>query len=272
MSTQNKINHKTILDIKKMKIEGEKITVLTAYDYGMASILDESDIDIILVGDSLGNVVLGYDTTLPVTMEDMLHHTKAVSRASKNALIVADMPFLSYQVSPEAALANAGRFLKEADAQAVKLEGGREQVETVHKITCAGIPVMAHLGLTPQSIHQLGGYKVQGKKEDAAEKMMQDAKSLEEAGAFSLVLECVPEKLAAEITRSLSIPTIGIGAGVHCDGQVLVINDMLGMNERMTPKFVKKYANLNLEIRKAVKTYIGEVKQGNFPDSEHSFK
>jgi len=272
MSTQNKITRKTILDIKKMKIEGEKITVLTAYDYGMASILDECNIDMILVGDSLGNVILGYDTTLPVTMEDMLHHTKAVSRAAQNALIVADMPFLSYQVSPEAALANAGRFLKEANAQAIKLEGGEEQVETVHKITSAGIPVMTHLGLTPQSIHQLGGYKVQGKKEDAAEKMIRDAKSLEEAGAFSLVLECVPEKLAAEITRSISIPTIGIGAGVHCDGQVLVINDMLGMYERMTPKFVKKFAHLNLEIKKAVKNYIEEVKHGTFPDGEHSFK
>jgi len=272
MSTQSKISRKTILDIKKMKTQGEKITMLTAYDYMMASILDESSIDILLVGDSLGNVVLGYDSTLPVTMEDMLHHTKAVSRAVKNAMIVADMPFLSYQVSPEAALANAGRFLKEADAQAIKLEGGREFAETVHKMTYAGIPVMAHLGLTPQSVHQLGGYKVQGKKEDAAEIMMQDAKILEEAGAFSVVLECVPEKLAADITRSLSIPTIGIGAGVHCDGQVLVINDMLGMYDRMTPKFVKKYANLNLDIKNAVKLYIQDVKTSAFPDPEHSFK
>ena len=272
MSTQNKINRKTILDIKKMKIEGEKITVLTAYDYGMASIMDECNIDMILVGDSLGMVVLGYDTTLPVTMEDMLHHTKAVSRAAQNALIVADMPFLSYQVSPEVALSNAGRFLKEANAQAIKLEGGQEQVETVHKITCAGIPVMAHLGLTPQSIHQIGGYKVQGKKEDAARKIVEDAKILEEAGAFSLVLECIPEGLASEITHSLTIPTIGIGAGVNCDGQVLVINDMLGIYDRFTPKHVKKYANLNLEIKKAVKTYIAEVKHGTFPDSEHSFK
>ena len=272
MSTQNKINRKTILDIKKMKIEGEKITVLTAYDYGMASIMDECIIDMILVGDSLGMVVLGYDTTLPVTMEDMLHHTKAVSRAAQNALIVADMPFLSYQVSPEVALSNAGRFLKEANAQAIKLEGGQEQVETVHKITCAGIPVMAHLGLTPQSIHQIGGYKVQGKKEDAARKIVEDAKILEEAGAFSLVLECIPEGLASEITHSLTIPTIGIGAGVNCDGQVLVINDMLGIYDRFTPKHVKKFANLNLEIKKAVKTYIAEVKHGAFPDSEHSFK
>jgi 3-methyl-2-oxobutanoate hydroxymethyltransferase len=272
MSAQNKITRKTILDIKKMKMQGEKITVLTAYDYGMASIMDESDIDIILVGDSLGMVVLGYDTTLPVTMEDMLHHTQAVSRGVRKSLVVADMPFLSYQVSPEAALANAGRFLKEADAQAVKLEGGREQAQTVRKITRSGIPVMAHLGLTPQSIHQLGGFKVQGKKEDAAQEMMQDAKILEESGAFSVVLECVPEKLAGEITNVLSIPTIGIGAGVHCDGQVLVVNDMLGMYDKMTPKFVKKYANLNPDIRNAVKSYIQEVKTGAFPDAEHSFK
>jgi len=272
MSSQTIITRKTILDIKKMKTQGEKISMLTAYDFGMATILDECGVDIILVGDSLGNVVLGYDTTLPVTMEDMVRHTQAVSRGVNKALLVADMPFLSYQVSPAEALTNAGRFLKEANAQAVKLEGGREYAEIIHKMTYAGIPVMAHLGLTPQSVNQLGGFKVQGKKEDAAEKIMQDAKILEEAGAFSVVLECVPEKLAAEISQSLSMPTIGIGAGVHCDGQVLVVNDMLGMNERFTPKFVKKYANLNLEIKKAVKTYIGEVKQGNFPDSEHSFK
>jgi 3-methyl-2-oxobutanoate hydroxymethyltransferase len=187
-------------------------------------------------------------------------------------MIVADLPFLSYQISPEEALANAGRFAKETDAQAVKLEGGQEMAETVRKITTAGIPVMAHLGLTPQSIHQLGGYKVQGKKEEAAEKMLADAKSLEEAGAFSLVLECVPEKLAAEITRSISIPTIGIGAGVACDGQVLVVNDMLGMYDRMTPKFVKRYANVNTDIKNAVKKYISEVKEQVFPDADHSFK
>lgn len=266
------MTRKTTADIKKMKTSGEKISMLTAYDFAMASILDECSVDIILVGDSLGNVVLGYDTTLPVTMEDMLHHTKAVSRGSHHALIIGDMPFLSYQVSEQTALINAGRFIQEADAQAVKLEGGREYAETVRKITVAGIPVMAHLGLTPQSIHQLGGYKVQGKKEDAARRIMEDAKILEEAGAFSVVLECVPEGLAADVTTSLNIPTIGIGAGMHCDGQVLVINDLLGMSERFTPKFVKKYANLNSEIKKAVKTYIGEVKNGNFPDSEHSFK
>jgi 3-methyl-2-oxobutanoate hydroxymethyltransferase len=272
MSTQSKITRKTTLDIRKMKTQGEKITMLTAYDYGMASILDESEIDIILVGDSLGNVVLGYDSTLPVTMEDMVRHTQAVARGAHKAMIVADMPFLSYQVSPEAALTNAGRFLKEADAQAVKLEGGREHADIVHKMTYAGIPVMAHLGLTPQSVHQLGGYKVQGKKEDAAEKMMQDALILEEAGAFALVLECVPEKLAAEITRALAIPTIGIGAGVSCDGQVLVVNDMLGMYDRMTPKFVKKYLNLNQEIKNAVRRYVQDVKTSAFPDAEHSFK
>jgi 3-methyl-2-oxobutanoate hydroxymethyltransferase len=182
------------------------------------------------------------------------------------------MPFLSYQVSKEEALNNAGRFLKEANAQAVKLEGGRDFAEIVRKITLSGIPVMAHLGLTPQSIHQIGGYKVQGKKDEDARRIIEDAKILEQAGAFSIVLECIPEGLASEVTKSISIPTIGIGAGVHCDGQVLVINDLLGMNDRFTPKFVKKYANLNLEIKKAVKNYIGEVKNGNFPDSEHSFK
>ncbi len=272
MSTQNKSSRKTILDIKKMKVLGERITVLTAYDYAISSILDECGVDMILVGDSLGMVVLGYDTTLPVTMEDMLHHTKAVSRAALNSLVIADMPFLSYQVSPQLALANAGRFLQEAGAQAVKLEGGRDTAETVRKITSAGIPVMAHIGLTPQSIHQIGGFKVQGKKEDAALRIIEDAKILEEAGAFSIVLELVPEKLAEEITKTISIPTIGIGGGVHCDGQVLVINDMLGLYDKFTPKHVKKYANLNPEIKKAVRSYITEVKNCTFPDIEHSFK
>jgi 3-methyl-2-oxobutanoate hydroxymethyltransferase len=272
MSTQSKSSRKTIVDIKKMKEMGEKITMLTAYDYATSSILDECGIDIILVGDSLGMVVLGYDTTLPVTMEDMLHHTKAVSRAALNSLIVADMPFLSYQVSTSVAVANAGRFLQEAGAQAVKLEGGRESAETISKITSSGIPVMGHVGLTPQSINQLGGNKVQGKKEDAAFRIIEDAKILEDAGAFSIVLELVPEKLAEEITKSIKIPTIGIGGGIHCDGQVLVINDMLGLFDKFTPKHVKKYANLSLEIKKAVKVYISEVKSGSFPDSEHSFK
>ena len=272
MSTQNKSSRKTILDIKKMKGLGEKITVLTAYDYPIAAVLDECGIDMILVGDSLGMVVLGYDTTLPVTMEDMLHHTKAVSRAAQNSLIIADMPFLSYQVSSELALANAGCFLQEAGAQAVKLEGGRESAEAVRKITAAGIPVMAHIGLTPQSIHQIGGFKVQGKKEAAALRIIEEAKIMEDAGAFSIVLELIPEKLAEEITKSISIPTIGIGGGINCDGQVLVINDMLGMYDKFTPRHVKKYANLNQEIRKAVKGYINDVKNCSFPDSEHSFK
>jgi 3-methyl-2-oxobutanoate hydroxymethyltransferase len=272
MSTQKKNIRKTTADIKKMKITGEKIAMLTAYDFGISSILDDSDIDMILVGDSLGMVVLGYETTLPVTMEDMLHHTKAVARAAQKALIITDMPFLSYQISSETALANAGRFLQEANAQGIKLEGGREYADTVRKITQAGIPVMAHLGLTPQSIHQIGGFKVQGKQEDSATRILQDAKILEEAGAFSMVLECIPEKLAQEITKSISIPTIGIGAGIDCDGQVLVVNDMLGMYDRLTPKHVKKYANLNLEIKKAIHDYIKEVKQLKFPDSEHCFK
>ena len=272
MSTQNKSSRKTILDIKKMKGLGEKITVLTAYDFITSSILDECGIDIILVGDSLGNVILGYDDTLPVTMEDMIHHTKAVTRAAHNSFVTGDMPFLSYQVSPELALANAGRFLKEAGAQAIKLEGGREVAETVRKMTSVGIPVMGHLGLTPQSIHQIGGWKVQGKKEDSASKIIEDARILEEAGVFSIVLELIPEKLAEQISHSISIPTIGIGAGQYCDGQVLVINDMLGMFDKFSPKHVKKYANLNAEIRKAVNAYITDVKNCSFPDSEHSFK
>ena len=256
--------------IREKKIKGEKITMLTAYDYATAIVLDESGVDIILVGDSLGMVVLGYDSTLPVTMEDMLHHTKAVARGTKRALVIADMPFLSYQVSTEEALRNAGKFLKEADAQGVKLEGGREIADLIRKITTIGIPVMAHLGLTPQSVHQLGGYKIQGKDDATAKKLMEDARIIEEAGAFSVVLECVPAALAGKISQSITIPTIGIGAGVDCDGQVLVINDMLGMFERFTPKFVKKYCNLNAQMKEGVKKYIDEVKSGAFPDEEHS--
>ena len=272
MSTLKKTIRKTTADIRKMKTNSEKISVLTAYDYIFSSLMDDCGIDMILVGDSLGNVVLGYENTLPVTMEDMLHHTKAVTRAAQKALIIADMPFLSYQISPEKALENAGRFLKEADAQAVKLEGGREYADTVLKITRAGIPVMAHLGLTPQSIHQIGGFKVQGKQEASAARILEDAKILEEAGAFSLVLECIPEKLALEITDSISIPTIGIGAGVHCDGQVLVVHDMLGMYEQLAPRHVKRYAHLSTEIKKAVTDYIKDVKEAKFPAAEHCFK
>lgn len=271
MSTQGKVNKVTTSVIRNMKQKGEKITMLTAYDYSTARIVDEAGIDMILVGDSLGMVVLGYDSTLPVTMEDMVRHTKAVSRGVKRAMVVGDMPFMSYQASPDEAILNAGRLLKEADAHAVKLEGGREFAHLVHRIVSAGIPVMGHLGLTPQSVHQFGGYKVQGKDEPAAQRIMDDAKALEESGAFSIVLECVPTGLAEKITNMLSIPTIGIGAGPHCDGQVLVVNDMLGMFDRFVPKFVKQYVHLGGVMKDAVGGYIQEVKSGTFPGSEHSF-
>jgi 3-methyl-2-oxobutanoate hydroxymethyltransferase len=271
MSKLSKVNKITTAVIRGMKKKGEKITMLTAYDYAMASVLDDVGIEMLLVGDSLGMVVLGYDSTLPVTMNDMLHHTRAVSRGTKSAMVVADMPFLSYQCSVEDAVRNAGRFLQEAGAHAVKLEGGREVAESVQRMTSAGIPVVGHLGLTPQSVQQFGGFKIQGKEKSAAERIAEDAKILEDAGAFSIVLECVPASLAQRITDSLSIPTIGIGAGAGCDGQVLVVNDMLGMYERFVPKFVKQYANLNSSIREAVKAYLEEVKKGSFPDEEHSF-
>jgi len=271
MSTQGKLNNITTAVIKDMKKKNQKITMLTAYDYGTAVVVDEAGIDIILVGDSLGMVVLGYESTLPVTMGDMIHHTKAVCRGAKRAMVIGDMPFMSYQVSVAEAVRNAGRFLQEAGAHGVKLEGGREVAEATRRIASAGIPVMAHLGLTPQSVHQLGGYKVQGKGDAAAKRMIEDARILEEAGAFAVVLECVPVQLAREITESLTISTIGIGAGVHCDGQVLVINDMLGIFERFTPKFVKKYANLNLQMKEAVRQYCDEVRTGAFPDDAHSF-
>jgi 3-methyl-2-oxobutanoate hydroxymethyltransferase len=271
MSTQSKITTVTTAVVRQMKQKKEKITMLTAYDYPTAAAVDEAGIDIILVGDSLGMVVLGYDSTLPVTMEDMIRHTKAVTRAAKRAMVIGDMPFMSYQVSVEEALRNAGRFMQEAGAHGIKLEGGREVAEVTRRIVQAGIPVMAHIGLTPQSVHQLGGYKVQGKDHPSATRLMEDAKILEEAGAFSIVLECVPAALAEKITTSLSMVTIGIGAGAHCDGQVLVVNDMLGLFERFTPKFVKKYANLNVEIKAAVGQYIREVREGQFPGPEHSF-
>ena len=271
MSTQGKLNKITTAVIRDMKKKNQKVTMLTAYDYGTAAVVDEAGVDIILVGDSLGMVVLGYDSTLPVTMEDMIHHTKAVCRGAKRAMVLGDMPFMSYQASVDEAVRNAGRFLQEAGAHGVKLEGGREVAEVTRRIASAGIPVMAHLGLTPQSVHQLGGYKVQGKGDAAAKRMIEDARLLEEAGAFAVVLECVPVQLAREITESLTISTIGIGAGVHCDGQVLVINDMLGIFERFTPKFVKKYANLNLQMKEAVRQYCDEVRTGAFPDDAHSF-
>lgn len=237
----------------------------------MATLVDASGIDAILVGDSLGNVVLGYDSTVPVTMEDMIHHLRAVSRGVKRALVVGDMPFLSYHISREESVRNAGRLMQEGLAQAVKLEGGSEVADTVRAITAAGIPVMGHLGLTPQSVHQMGGFKVQGKDGDAARRLLEDAKKLEDAGVFAIVLECIPRQLAKVVTESVSVPTIGIGAGVHCDGQVLVTNDLLGMFSDFTPKFVKQYANLKEQIQQACREYQQKVRNKDFPGPEHVF-
>ncbi len=252
------------------KKAGEKIVSLTAYDFISARILDEVGIDIILVGDSAANVFAGEKTTLPITMEEMLYHTKVVARAVKNSLVIADMPFLSYQVSVEAAVYNAGRFLQ-VGACGVKLEGGKPMAQTVKRLVDLGIPVMGHLGLTPQSIHKFGGYKTQGVGEEAGARMLEDAKLLESAGCFSIVLEKIPRELARRITGAINIPTIGIGAGPYCDGQVLVLHDMLGLFEEFTPRFVKRYASLSEEMRNAVKQYKKEVEGGIFPDEEHSF-
>jgi len=257
--------------LQDKKKSNEKITMLTSYDYSMASLVDKAGIDVILVGDSLGMVVLGYQDTLPVTMEDMIHHTQAVARGTERAMVVADMPFLSYHVSLEESVRNAGCFLKEAGAQAVKLEGGVERTDTIKAILDAQIPVMGHIGLTPQSVHQFGGFKVQGKDINTASRLIKDARALEEAGVFAIVLECVPAALAQKITAELKIPTIGIGAGPYCDGQVLVINDMLGMFSGHIPKFVKKYADLQPIILEALKNYKDEVNSGTFPAQEHSF-
>jgi len=254
-----------------MKDEGDKISVLTAYDYPTARILDECGVEVILVGDSVGNVVTGRINTLPVTIEEMIYHTQAVSRAVKNALVIIDMPFMSYQTSIEEARKNAGRMIKESGAEAVKLEGGVNMEETIKAITDIDIPVMAHIGLTPQSIHRMGGYQIQGKEDKQKEKLLKDAQAVERAGAFSVVLEVIPKNLAKEITKILGIPTIGIGAGIHCDGQVLVIHDLLGMSGEFRPKFVKKYINLEELISKAVKEYITEVKDIKFPGNKHSF-
>lgn len=261
----------TVPEIKRMKEKGEKITALTAYDYSFARILDAAGIDILLVGDSLGSVIQGQESTLPVTLDDVIYHTRAVVRGRKRALVVADMPFLTFQISVEEAKRNAGRLLQEGGAEAVKLEGGVEMLETVEAIVEIGIPVMGHVGLTPQSLHCFGGYKVQGKDRDQREKIIQDALAVEEGGAFSIVLEGIPMDLAQEITRRLSIPTIGIGAGLHCDGQVLVVHDMLGLFDMYAPKFVKQYADLKGVMAEAVKNFVTEVKEGRFPDEEHSF-
>ena len=246
--------------------------MLTAYDYSTAKLMDEAGINAILVGDSLGNVVLGYEDTISVTMEDMIHHGSAVARGAKNAMVVIDMPFMSYQTSVYDAVVNAGRLMKEGRANAVKLEGGAEVCEQIKAITNAGIPVMAHLGLTPQSINALGGHRVQGKTEEDAQKLLDNAKAVEKAGAFAVVLECVPSKLAELITKTLTIPTIGIGAGAGCDGQVLVYQDMLGMYSDFTPKFVKKYADLGSIMKEAFKNYIDDLDNGSFPQQEHTYK
>ena len=262
----------TITTFKEQKVKGDKITMLTAYDYSTAKLMDNAGINGILIGDSLGMTMLGYEDTLSVTMEDMIHHTACVARGAQNALVVADMPFMSYQVSVEEAVRNAGRLMKEGRAQAVKLEGGASVCKQIKAITEASIPVMAHLGLTPQSVNAFGGFKVQGKSLEAARTLIEDAKRVEEAGAFSVVLECVPAALAKIITETISIPTIGIGAGAGCDGQILVYQDMLGMYSDFTPKFVKKFANVGQVMTQAFSDYIKETKEGTFPTVEQSFK
>lgn len=262
---------KTVKDFLTMKTAGEKITMLTAYDAAMSRLLSSCEVDMLLVGDSLGMVVLGYDSTVPVTMEQMLHHSSAVRRGAPDAFVVGDMPFGSYQTGTRDATINALRFVKEAGCDAVKLEGGLEVCEVVETLVRSGISVVGHLGLTPQTAAQLGGYKVQGKDLEGAKKMLNDARALQAAGAFCLVLECVPSELATIISNDLEIPTIGIGAGAGCDGQVLVVNDMLGMFEKFIPKFVKQYQNLAPEMREGVKQYVAEVKAGDFPSADQSF-
>ncbi|MBS7287985.1 MAG: 3-methyl-2-oxobutanoate hydroxymethyltransferase [Candidatus Freyarchaeota archaeon] len=261
----------TVIDLYLMKKEGRKITMLTAYDYPTALILDEAGVDIILVGDSLGNVILGYKNTIPVTMDDMVRHCAAVSRGIKRALVVGDMPFMSY-ATPELAVRNAGRLVQEGGVEAVKLEGGREVASTVKLLVDNGVPVMGHIGLTPQSIYKFGGYKVQGRTAKAAKKLIEDAEILEKAGVFSIVLECIPWKVAKIITESISVPTIGIGAGAYCDGQVLVTYDMLGFFEGFKPKFVKQYCNIRKFIMDAVGKYISEVRSGIYPTVEYSYE
>ncbi len=271
-STDTQRKKVTTYTYRRKKERGEVITMLTAYDYPTAVAVDLAGIDSILVGDSLGLVVLGYENTLPVTMDDMIHHCKAVARGAKYALLIGDMPFMSYQTSPDDAVRNAGRFLQEAGMDAVKLEGGRERRETVEAIVGAGIPVMGHLGLTPQSMHQLGGYRAQGKTASAAKKILEDAIILQEAGCFGIVLETIPTQLAKFMSEKLEIPTIGIGAGDGCDGQVLVTHDLLGLFDRFTPRFVKKYADLHGIMAQAFEQYKLEVEKGQFPTPEHGFE
>lgn len=261
----------TLPKIIQMKPQGKKITMMTAYDYATGMLCEKAGIDTILVGDSLAMTVLGYESTVFITMEEMLHHTRAVKRGAQNTFLIADMPFGSYNASAEQAIMNASRFVQEAGVEAVKLEGGTTAADTVTAVVKAGIPVLGHIGLTPQTVIQLGGYKVQGKTEEAADRLVEDAKALERAGAFGVVLECIPSELAAAITAAVSIPTIGIGAGPQCDGQVLVYNDVVGLFDKFTPKFVKQYAKLDEIIVKGLEQYKLEVQQGVFPDEEHSF-
>ena len=275
MSSSNSLSERkkvTTQTFRTKKKRGEILTMLTAYDYPTALAMDRAGIDTILVGDSLGMVVLGYENTLPVTMDVMLHHCKAVARGAKYALLIGDMPFMSYQASVADAVRNAGRFLQEAGMDAVKLEGGRERREAVEGIVGAGIPVMGHIGLTPQSVHQLGGFRAQGKSAEAAKRLLEDALILQEAGCFSILLETIPTQLASLMSEKLEIPTIGIGAGVSCDGQVLVTHDLLGLFDRFTPKFVKKYAHLHREMATAISSYKTDVENGTFPSDEHSFE
>lgn len=262
----------TVLTFKQAKEQGKKLSMLTAYDYSMAKIIDESGVNGVLIGDSLGMVIKGEEDTLSVTMDEIIYHTKAVKRGAKNALVVSDMPFLSYHVSIEQAVLNAGRLVKEGGANAVKLEGGANVAAQIKAIVDAQIPVMGHLGLTPQSVNAFGGFKVQGKDESAAKQLIEDAILLEKAGVFSIVLEGIPEKVAELITNSVSVPTIGIGAGKHCDGQILVYQDMLGMFNDFVPKFVKQYANIGTVMREAIGSYVKEVQDGTFPEEIHTFK
>lgn len=263
---------KTVETFKEAKKSGRKLSMLTAYDYTTAKLVDGAGIDGVLVGDSLGMVMLGYETTLQVTVEDIIHHTKAVSRGTKEALVVADLPFLSYHISVEEAIRNSGRLIQEGMASAVKLEGGRDVIDKVRGIIKAQIPVMGHIGLTPQSVNMFGGFKVQGKTKETIKKLIEDAKLLEDAGVFSIVLECIPEEAAGMITEAVSIPTIGIGAGNKCDGQILVVQDLLGMYNDLVPKFVKQYRKLGEEIQDGIKEYIKEVEAGIFPQEKHAFK
>ena len=262
----------TSVTFREAKAKGEKLSMLTAYDYSTAKLVDEAGIDAILVGDSLGMVMLGYEDTLSVTMEDMIHHSAAVARGAKNALLIVDMPFMSYQTSVYDAVVNAGRLMKEGRAQAVKLEGGVEVCEHIKAIVKASIPVCGHIGLTPQSVNAFGGFKVQGKGEEAAQRILDEARAIEQAGAFAVVLECVPQALAKKVTESISIPTIGIGAGAGCDGQVLVSQDMLAMYSDMAPKFVKQYAQIGSQMKEAFAAYKKDIAEGVFPAQEHTFK